>query len=129
MADGFRSTFTTESFDTQNVLGMVPLCFLNQSPEDLGTVADYTLAYFEVKILLGGFYDQVAVGFTSDAFYSMTEFAGYQPGSIAYHGDEGQVFTNGVSQVYGPRFGSHDTVGVGVTRSGDIFFTLNGLLL
>lgn len=31
--------------------------------------------------------------------------------------------------IYGPKYGSHDTVGVGVTLNGDVYFTLNGVLL
>ena len=36
-----------------------------------------TVGYFEVKILMGGFYDQIAIGVTSNPSFPLGEFAGY----------------------------------------------------
>eukprot|EP00347_Sterkiella_histriomuscorum_P003756 403363071 len=88
-----------------------------------------SLAYYEVKINMGGFYDQLAIGITNNSSYSLTEFAGYHQHSIAYHADDGKVYVNGKSIVYASRYGSNDIVGCGVTKSGDVYFTLNGMIL
>ena len=36
---------------------------------------------------------------------------------------------NGKPIGYATRFGSNDTVGCGITKSGDIYFTINGMML
>jgi hypothetical protein len=59
----------------------------------------------------------------------MSEFVGYQEKSIAYHADNGKYYIEGSSFSYGCRAGSGDTVGCGITKLGDVFFTLNGKLL
>jgi hypothetical protein len=35
------------------------------------------LAYYEVNVVIGGTYDQIAVGITSDPNYPSNEFAGF----------------------------------------------------
>ncbi len=59
----------------------------------------------------------------------MNEFAGYKANSIAYHADDGKCYINGQSIGYATRYGSYDVVGCGVTKNGDVYFTLNGMLL
>ena len=84
------------------------------------------VAYFETRILCGGLFDQVAVGISTDNDFPLTEFAGYRPGSVAYHSDDGKVYLNGKAlEIPVPRFGTNDVVGCGVTVHGDVFFTLN----
>lgn len=78
---------------------------------------------------IGGLYDQVAVGLTNNQSYSLSDFAGYKDNSIAYHADDGKCYLNGQAIGYGTRYGSYDTVGCGITRNGDVYFTLNGMLL
>lgn len=64
-------------------------------------------AYFEVKIILGGFYDQVAVGLTSSANYPTEDmFIGYMEGSIGFHGDDGKCYIKGESFEYSSPYGS-----------------------
>ena len=87
------------------------------------------MGYFEIKVVLGGFYNQVAIGVTTDAFYPLSEFIGYQNNSVSYHGDDGKCYINGHSFTYGPKFGSSDAVGCGVTTHGNVYFTYNGMLL
>ena len=78
---------------------------------------------------MGGLYDQVAVGVTTNLSYPLDEFAGYKDNSIAYHADDGKCYLNGQSLGYGCRYGSYDIIGCGITRNGDVYFTINGLLL
>ncbi len=86
-------------------------------------------AYYEVEIKLGGLYDQTAIGFTSDTNYFGKEFAGYLNCSIAYHGDDGNIYLNGdvVNQVCSS--GSTDIIGCGITNHGRVFYCRNGELL
>lgn len=93
------------------------------------SIEHITVGYFETEIKLGGFYDQIAIGVTTNKYFLKTEFAGYLPNSIAYHGDDGKCFLNGKAMQYGVRFGSHDIIGCGVTNRGGVFFTINGQVL
>ena len=89
-----------------------------------------TVRYFEVKVVLGGLYDQIAVGVTTDSLYPLDEFAGYKENSIAYHADDGKCYINGEAlPFYGPKYGSCDSVGCGVTENGDIYYSINGMIL
>lgn len=55
---------------------------------------------------------------------------GTSPNSLYYEGSSGNLYFNCTAPViYGPKYGSQDTVGVGVTNKGDVYFTLNGVLL
>lgn len=78
---------------------------------------------------MGGFYDQIAVGFAISNQYPTEEFAGYLEGSIAFHGDDGKVFLNGKIVGNLCNFGSHDIVGCGITNNGFVYFTHNGNLM
>ena len=92
-------------------------------------LAERTVAYYEVEIKLGGFYDQNAVGFTTFHMYPKDEFAGYLENSIAYHGDDGSIYLNGNIVAQLCTFGSYDVIGCGITNFGSVFFTHNGILL
>lgn len=79
---------------------------------------------------MGGLYDQIAIGVTTNKIYSLNDFIGYKSNSVAYHADDGKCYINGKAlEVYGPRYGSLDVVGCGITGDGNVFFTLNGMLL
>lgn len=70
------------------------------------------------------------MGLTSEGDdYPMNEFVGYQEKSIAYHADNGNYYLEGSSFVYGRKCGTGDVIGCGVTNLGNVFFTVNGLLL
>jgi hypothetical protein len=71
-----------------------------------------TLAYFEVEVKSGGIKDSVGIG-----------FSGFE-----YRGDSGDVIIDGQVQGRGPKFGSYDCIGVGITPS-HIYLTYNGILL
>jgi hypothetical protein len=88
-----------------------------------------TVAYYEVEILMGGYYDQIAVGLTNLDNFPFNEFAGYTNDSIGYHGDDGKCYVHGNSYSYGTKFGSKDIIGCGITKSGNVYFVHNGCLL
>ncbi|KAF6250568.1 hypothetical protein COO60DRAFT_1276011, partial [Scenedesmus sp. NREL 46B-D3] len=47
-----------------------------------------------------------------------------------YHGDDGQTYHTNEGQQYGPRFGSGDTIGAGLSLGKrEVFFTRNGVRL
>jgi hypothetical protein len=94
-----------------------------------GGTTERTVGYYEVEIKLGGFYDQNAIGFTTNHAYPKDEFAGYLEDSIAYHGDDGTVYLNGEAIGQLCSFGSNDVIGCGITNFGTVFFTHNGVLL
>lgn len=87
-----------------------PLCFL----EDIGDEA--TAAYFEVYVLQGGTKDGIILGL------------GANEPVLTFRGTDGAILVNGKRQATGPKFGSYDTIGVGVTSKGNGFVTYNGLL-
>jgi hypothetical protein len=80
--------------------------------EEDKTDQELTLAYFEVEVKSGGIKDAVSIGFT-----------GFQ-----YRGDTGEIMINDKVQSKGPKFGSYDCVGIGVTHT-RVYLTYNGLLL
>ena len=74
-------------------------------------IQNYKQSYFEVKIHSGGFYDQIQIGLlfmvekdiytgrnsSSNLLNSLINnsmIPGYEPLSIGYHGDDGQLFHN-----------------------------------
>lgn len=61
----------------------------------------------------------------------LSRIPGWEPESYAYHGDDGQCFSNTTSgRPYGPKFGTLDVVGCGINfRTNTAFFTKNGVLL
>ena len=64
-------------------------------------------AYFEVKVILGGFFDQVAVGLTVSQIFPVEDmFVGYMQGSIGFHGDDGKCYINGDSFEYSSPYSS-----------------------
>jgi hypothetical protein len=88
--------------------------------------SDCCVFYFEIDVLFGGAYDQLALGMTADQEYPYNQYAGYKQGSIGYHSDDGSVFLNGKLIKHLPRYGTDDVVGCGVTASGNVFFSING---
>jgi len=78
--------FSTNSFETQGIVGKQELRIKSRVSSELGSSAavtyldnldNMTVGYFEVQVLMGGFYDQVGVGITSDLDYCLSEFVGY----------------------------------------------------
>ncbi|OMJ95260.1 hypothetical protein SteCoe_1476 [Stentor coeruleus] len=71
-------------------------------------------AYFEVKIVKAGFYEEIVIGITGTGVF--------------YNCKTGNILRNGHIVSKGPRLGSYDTIGVGLFQE-KIFFTYNGLIL
>ena len=69
----------------------------------------------------------IGVGFSGPKV-ALTRIPGWEPESYAYHGDDGQCFSNTTSgKPYGPKFGTLDVIGCGINfRTGTAFFTKNG---
>ena len=110
-----------------------PICKVaeisNDNEIDFEIFNEETLYYFEVEVVIGGYYDQIAIGVTTNDNYPINEFAGYLENSIGYHGDDGKCFVNSIPFTYGNKFGSNDVIGCGVTTHGNVYFTHNGSLL
>ncbi|CAK7199016.1 hypothetical protein SEUCBS139899_001684 [Sporothrix eucalyptigena] len=85
--------------------------------------------YFEVTVLSKKREEStIGIGFC-EASVKLSRPPGWEPGSWAYHSDDGNVFTDnsGTGKPYGPPFGPGDVVGCGVNfRTGTAFFTKNG---
>ena len=69
----------------------------------------------------------IGVGFSGPKVV-LSRIPGWEPESYAYHGDDGQCFSNTTSgKPYGPKFGTLDVIGCGINfRTGTAFFTKNG---
>ena len=108
--DKFIDTIHLTDESELQLMSEHPLCFL----EDIGDEA--TAAYFEVYVLQGGVKDGITLGL------------GSQEPVLTFRGTDGAISVNGVRQALGPKFGSYDTIGVGVTSKGNGFVTYNGLI-
>ena len=76
---------------------------------------DSLIGYFEVRVLKAGSYENIVIGLLGSEIY--------------YHSMNGSITYKNSLIGKGPRFGSYDTVGIGVLRSYQAFITYNGLLL
>ena len=128
-----KNIFLNNDGELGTIVTTMSLCNITgpESPEIDSPVkgTERTIGYYEVEIKLGGFYDQNAIGWTTNHQYPKDEFAGYLEDSIAYHGDDGTVYLNGEAIGQLCSFGSNDIVGCGITNFGTVFFTHNGVLL
>jgi len=87
--------------------------------------------YYEVTIISKGKDGRmIGLGFSGPKV-ALSRIPGWEPDSYAYHGDDGQVFSNTTSgKAYGPKFGTLDVVGCGINfRTNTAFFTKNGHML
>ncbi|EUC33482.1 hypothetical protein COCCADRAFT_26192 [Bipolaris zeicola 26-R-13] len=87
--------------------------------------------YYEITVVSKGKDGRmIGVGF-SGAKVALSRIPGWEPDSYAYHGDDGQVFSNTTSgKNYGPKFGTLDVIGCGINfRTNTAFFTKNGHML
>ncbi|OMJ94928.1 hypothetical protein SteCoe_1788 [Stentor coeruleus] len=71
-------------------------------------------AYFEVKIIKAGYFEDIAIGLAGTG--------------VIYYSISGNIYRNGHVISHGPRLGSFDILGVGLFQN-QVFFTYNGLLL
>ncbi|KAF2450499.1 SPRY-domain-containing protein [Karstenula rhodostoma CBS 690.94] len=84
--------------------------------------------YYEVTVVSKGKDGRIiGVGF-SEAKVPLNRIPGWEPGSFAYHGDDGLSFTSTTSgKPFGPKFGTLDVIGCGINfRTNTAFFTKNG---
>lgn len=72
----------------------------------------------------------IGIGFCGPKV-ALSRIPGWEPDSYAYHGDDGQCFSNTTSgKPFGPKFTTLDVVGCGINfRKGEAFFTKNGHLI
>ncbi|CAE7219577.1 hypothetical protein PTNB73_09874 [Pyrenophora teres f. teres] len=87
--------------------------------------------YFEITVISKGKDGRmIGIGFSGPKV-ALSRIPGWEPDSYAYHGDDGQVFSNTTSgRSYGPKFGTLDVIGCGINfRTNTAFFTKNGHLL
>lgn len=87
--------------------------------------------YYEVTVMSKGKDGRmIGIGFCSHKV-ALSRIPGWEPDSYAYHGDDGQCFSNTTSgKPFGPKFGTLDVVGCGINfRKGEAFFTKNGHLI
>ncbi|CAG9316246.1 unnamed protein product [Blepharisma stoltei] len=71
-----------------------------------------TIFYYEIEIKSAGWSEDIKIGIDGTG--------------IEYHGNTGNILHNDKSIAYGPRFGTKDTVGIGITSSYVVYFTYNG---
>jgi hypothetical protein len=127
-----NNQYILTSLEITSIQAKLPMCFLatvRESNVIMENNNEETAAYYEVEIISGGFYDQIAIGLTSNDNFPTDVFVGYIPESIGYHGDDGKCFLNGNNFTYGTRFGTKDVIGCGITKSGNIYFVHNGCIL
>ncbi|KAF2677081.1 Ran-binding protein-like protein [Lentithecium fluviatile CBS 122367] len=87
--------------------------------------------YYEVTVISKGKDGRmIGVGFSGPKV-PLNRIPGWEPDSYAYHGDDGQCFSNTTSgKSYGPKFGTLDVIGCGINfRTNTAFFTKNGQFL
>lgn len=100
---------------------------------DVPLVANATadIAYFEVAIQCAGRRNFIAVGVVDPLRVPVDKLPGWFEGSVAFHGDDGKKYVGlPYGQLFGPKFTTGDTVGVGVNLArGEVFFTLNGAFI
>lgn len=87
--------------------------------------------YYEVTIISKGKDGRmIGLGFSGPKV-ALSRIPGWEPDSYAYHGDDGQVFSNSTTgKAYGPKFGTLDVIGCGINfRTNTAFFTKNGHML
>ncbi|CAO2657855.1 Nn.00g071150.m01.CDS01 [Neocucurbitaria sp. VM-36] len=87
--------------------------------------------YYEITVISKGRDGRmIGVGFSGPKV-ALSRIPGWEPDSYAYHGDDGQVFSNTTSgKAYGPKFGTLDVIGCGLNfRTNTAFFTKNGHML
>ena len=84
--------------------------------------------YFEISILDAGTTGRIGVGLC-DSNVKLEKMPGWDPGSYAYHGDDGMLFrqTGMAGTTYGPKYSTDDVIGCCWDLvQNRVFFTKNG---
>ena len=95
-SEEYKEVTQSDDFQLQSDVGL-RFSEPGSATEDLNVLIK---GYFEVKVVLGGFYDQVAIGLTTDQNFNQhshvqEQFVGYTKGSIGLHADDGKCYING----------------------------------
>ncbi|KAM6394943.1 LOW QUALITY PROTEIN: SPRY domain-containing protein 3 [Rhynochetos jubatus] len=88
--------------------------------------------YFEVSIVDSGVRGTIAVGLVPQ-YYSLDHQPGWLPDSVAYHADDGKLYSGRAKgRQFGSKCSSGDRIGCGIeplsfgVRTAQVFFTKNG---
>uniref|UniRef100_A0A8B9USN4 SPRY domain-containing protein n=2 Tax=Anas zonorhyncha TaxID=75864 RepID=A0A8B9USN4_9AVES len=88
--------------------------------------------YFEVSIVDSGVRGTIAVGLVPQS-YSLEHQPGWLPDSVAYHADDGKLYSGRAKgRQFGTKCSSGDRIGCGIepasfeVRTAQVFFTKNG---
>lgn len=81
---------------------------------DWSLVTSNIIVYYEIKVIQAGHQENITIGFLG--------------AEVTYEGINGNISVGNQVVCKGPRFGSYDTVGIGILRTQKAFFTYNGML-
>lgn len=87
---------------------------IEPSVSEWSHIGQGVVVYYEVKVIKAGKHENIILGFLG--------------AEVSYHGISGNIIVSGRIVSKGPRFGSYDTVGIGILRNSKVFTTYNGLL-
>ncbi len=74
-------------------------------------------------------FSDVCLGLAPE-FYKDTSMPGTDGASFGYYGNNGKRYNaSSEGNSYGPTFGTGDTIGLGVTNQGELYYTKNGSFL
>ena len=98
---------------------------------DVPVLPGHGIFYWEISVRDRGRDGFIGIGFCQQQSMSLARLPGWEANSWAYHGDDGHCFEGtGTGRVFGPVFGTGDTVGCGINFiNGQVFFTKNGIML
>jgi hypothetical protein len=88
------------------------------------------LYFFEVSVVNKGRDGYISVGFAIKSA-SLSRLCGWEPGTIGYHADDGNLYRGaGSGTAFGPAYSTGDVIGCGVSfQEKYFFFTKNGVLV
>lgn len=99
-------------YDTNDKPEKIEITSLNEITIYNDDINTNTIFYYEIEIKSAGWTENIVVGILGT--------------DIEYHGNSGYIYKNGEHVQSGPRFGSKDTIGIGLTSSCVVYFTYNG---
>lgn len=84
--------------------------------------------YCEFRVLSIAPAGRLCIGLSRDGLPT-DQWVGLSKNTIGYHSDDGVVFRSNERAFRAPMFSTNDVVGVGISSTGQIYFTRNGLFL
>lgn len=85
-----------------------------ESCKAVATEGVYTILYYEVNVYKAGLQENIEIGIDGSG--------------VRYRSLDGTIRLNGKVITKGPRYGSYDTIGIGVTNRCEVYITYNGLV-